>query len=82
MNRCMCGWDWKEKNKEKRLNKASIDILVIEVGTHKMSQTTFLYNSANNGVFLFWFGFFERIGNMFIELGFQNVVPISHSNNS
>lgn len=67
----------RKKNTEKDLNKASIDVLVTEVGTHKMSQTTFLNNSVNNSFFFF----FERIGNMIIELRFQNVVPTSHSNN-
>lgn len=78
----MCGWNWKEKNKEKHLNKPSLDILVTEVGTHKMSQTTFLNNSANNWFLSLFFFFLERIGNTIIELGFQNTVPISHSNNS
>lgn len=48
-----------KKIKKKDLNKASIDILVTEVGTHKMSQITFLNNSVNNG-FLSLFFFFLR----------------------
>lgn len=68
-----------KKIKKKHLNKASTDILVTEVGTHKTSQTTFLNNSANNGIFCFVSG---RTENMIIDRGFQSAVPIYHSNNS
>lgn len=84
MNRCMCGWEWgKKKNKEKKhLNKASADILVTEVGTHKMSQTTFFNNSENNRFLGFFLSSLEKMGNTIIHLGFQSTVPIYHSNNA